>query len=1090
MRSMILLCAIGFLSSTIAAQNFEIVSSFPANGAFGVVTDSILITFSEPIDIDINTDDLEESGFYGFLEPEESFDFDSLALSNDGKTLKFFGTFTDNTDYLLYIMDAISTSGEHLANPFVMQFSTFDTEGPYSLSGFVYPGDFDTYDLEKHGFIVFLSYNGLEFEFYEPEDEESDGEGNGMNNSFSPDFGNIIRDHDGDNEDEDGLIPIYAALMDTSDFSFSIQGIRDGSYYPYAVNLYEAVEFGEDEENHEGPDDFFFDIFRYDADGDREIDTVYFDASLAPAELPDNILLTYLNLDPYSISEAFEIIESFKIANELTNWSTFGGFAEYKLSYFDPWDNEFETISDAHHGEPLFFEVVDGNSQVWNVLGYDEEKDSVALFVSTPTGAELIDIFGEDETGEDIDFSAVKPLSEFISSENALQIMMDEGLVNAFNSMAFEFGPDFYWDFEFQLLHEYWNYTPDPTPNAPVTWKGTLYGEYYDEFSQTNYYAEYTIHIDPATGDVLYEFATPIPDMETISLIDYVLPDESFDPVEDSVMFVFDGELDIDLAAENPEDMGFQIFISPEDSAEILGINYEATDDGSELTFYVELTDDTDYIVVVEEVNGADGEVLDQPYILQFTTGSADDRMVVSGYLETPDIDINNYYKNVVVMLVDEEPDFGFDFFEDEDDFEESDATYEDHEGDGDDEDFAPRYAANVDPESGFYEINLVREGDYYPIAFDISEDGDDFEGDEFYVPKIFYFDENEDRFPDVLEVFDDEAPDTLNGIDLNQLKFDRFTLSEAIDLADRRFDDLDVGEVEYMGGATFFEFFGFDDGGQGFKKIPTAVIREHEDDGPGTNPFFMADGKNFIWQLFVYHPAKDSVLATFVTPVGAIIEGYLGEEDIDEPINFDLIKPLPENYIDSDSAAIRFAEEGGDDFIEFLEDTYDPGSYSWSHEIQALHEYWDYPFNADPTEPVAWKAVYESYYYDGMTDESFSDTLIIYLDVESGDVLHFELSVDSEFEQEAPDKIQLGQNYPNPFNPSTNIPFELSKASTVNIEVFNLLGQRVATLTNELFAAGRHTIAWNASNYSSGMYFYRLTAGDIIQTKKLMLIK
>lgn len=1085
MRSLILLCTIGFLSSTIAAQDFEVVSSHPENGAFGVLTDSILITFSEPIDIDLDSDDLEDSGFYGFLEPEESFEFDSLAVSEDGLTLKFFGTFETDTDYLLYIMDAVSTAGESLANPFVMQFSTNTVEGPYTLSGFVYQGDIDEYDLEKHGFIVFLSYDGLEFEFYQPdEDDDDNGENRASPYNFS-NFGKFFQDHE---EGNDALVPIYAALMDTSDFSFTIQGIRDGSYYPYAVNLYDALEFEEDEGDGETDDDFFFDIFRYDADFDRGIDSVYFDAALTASELPNNILLTYLDLAPYSIEEAFAITEAYKISNELTSWSIFGGFAEFRNTEHNDDVDNFKAILDHHDEDQLFFEVVDGNSLVWSIFGYDDEKDSVAFFITTPTGAELIELFGEDDIEDDIDFSEVKDLGPRISSEDALEIMLDEGVINAYNSMAFEFGPDFFWNFELQLLHEYWNYTPDPTPTAPVMWKGTLYGYSFD-FDGNQYDAEYEIFLEAATGDFLYEYATPIPDIATISLIDYTLPEGTADPIEDTLIFVFDGQINVDLTAEDPDDMGFQIFIVPEDSVEITGINYESDEGSSEISFYVELTADTDYLIAVEGVDGTEGEVLDQPYILQFTTGDPDNRMVVSGYLETPDIDVNNYYKNIVVMLVDEEPDFGFEFFDDEDDGD--DPALADHEDD--EEDFTPRYAANVNPETGYYEINLVREGDYFPIAFDISDGGDDFEGDEFFVPKIFYFDENEDRFPDILEVYDDEAPDTLDGIDLTQLKFDRFTLSEAIELADRRFDYLDIGEVEYAGGTTFFEFYGFEEngGGEGFKKIPTAIIQDHEEDGPGMNPFFEADGRNFIWQLFVYHPAKDSAIAAFVTPVGAIIEGYIGEDDIEENIEFDDLKSLPEMYIDSDSAAIRFAEEGGDDFIDFLEDTYEPGTYSWSHQIQALHEYWDYPFGGGTADsPVTWKAMYESYYYDNMTNEMFTDSLVIYLDVETGEVLYSELTVDSELEDETPDRIQLGQNYPNPFNPSTNIPFELSKSGVVSLEVFNLLGQKVATLTNELYTAGRHTVTWNASSYSSGIYFYRLTAGDVIQTKKLMLIK
>lgn len=88
------------------------------------------------------------------------------------------------------------------------------------------------------------------------------------------------------------------------------------------------------------------------------------------------------------------------------------------------------------------------------------------------------------------------------------------------------------------------------------------------------------------------------------------------------------------------------------------------------------------------------------------------------------------------------------------------------------------------------------------------------------------------------------------------------------------------------------------------------------------------------------------------------------------------------------------------------------------------------------------------------------------------------------------PALFALEQNYPNPFNPSTNISYSLPSASEVKIEIFNMLGQNIATLVNEHQIAGNHTIQFDASSLSSGIYLYRLTAGSFVQTKKLTLIK
>jgi len=92
--------------------------------------------------------------------------------------------------------------------------------------------------------------------------------------------------------------------------------------------------------------------------------------------------------------------------------------------------------------------------------------------------------------------------------------------------------------------------------------------------------------------------------------------------------------------------------------------------------------------------------------------------------------------------------------------------------------------------------------------------------------------------------------------------------------------------------------------------------------------------------------------------------------------------------------------------------------------------------------------------------------------------------------ENEQPSSYKLNQNYPNPFNPTTTISFELPRESFVNLEVFNLRGEHVATLVNERRSAGLYSVTFNASFLSSGIYFCKMVADNFITIKKLVLMK
>jgi hypothetical protein len=88
------------------------------------------------------------------------------------------------------------------------------------------------------------------------------------------------------------------------------------------------------------------------------------------------------------------------------------------------------------------------------------------------------------------------------------------------------------------------------------------------------------------------------------------------------------------------------------------------------------------------------------------------------------------------------------------------------------------------------------------------------------------------------------------------------------------------------------------------------------------------------------------------------------------------------------------------------------------------------------------------------------------------------------------PTATQLLPNYPNPFNPSTTIEYVLGLRSPVSIKIYDVLGREVATLVDEVKQPGVYTVRWDASKQSSGVYIYRLQAGEFVQTKKMIVLR
>ena len=124
----------------------------------------------------------------------------------------------------------------------------------------------------------------------------------------------------------------------------------------------------------------------------------------------------------------------------------------------------------------------------------------------------------------------------------------------------------------------------------------------------------------------------------------------------------------------------------------------------------------------------------------------------------------------------------------------------------------------------------------------------------------------------------------------------------------------------------------------------------------------------------------------------------------------------------------------------------------------------------------------------DGMTDIAlitFDDSLFVLYNLGGGLT-----RVEEQKSPERPDAFSLSQNYPNPFNPSTRIKYVLPAQSHVTMKLYNLQGQEVRTLVNEVQTPGVHTVLLEATGLPSGVYFYRLTVGRFSSVRKLLLLR
>ena len=86
--------------------------------------------------------------------------------------------------------------------------------------------------------------------------------------------------------------------------------------------------------------------------------------------------------------------------------------------------------------------------------------------------------------------------------------------------------------------------------------------------------------------------------------------------------------------------------------------------------------------------------------------------------------------------------------------------------------------------------------------------------------------------------------------------------------------------------------------------------------------------------------------------------------------------------------------------------------------------------------------------------------------------------------------RFKLEQNYPNPFNPTTIINYELPITNDVELSIYNVIGQKITTLLREIKQAGTHQVEWDATGYASGVYYYKIEAGEFVDVRRMVLLR
>lgn len=266
----------------------------------------------------------------------------------------------------------------------------------------------------------------------------------------------------------------------------------------------------------------------------------------------------------------------------------------------------------------------------------------------------------------------------------------------------------------------------------------------------------------------------------------------------------------------------------------------------------------------------------------------------------------------------------------------------------------------------------------------------------------------------------------------------------------------------------------------------PQGVIKETLSLEEALPVTFRVDMTAALTHSTPFNPATDELFVLFHTPIFALTQelptgdAVLDEENTKARVKFSAVDGEPNWY--ELTLDLKLPTENHIGFTLLYEKP-DGSTVENGGGFAAGRRYYRYitPLDAEDPDNIIWPDSYQLADVVWKADN---------LDWEFPPDYGLGTSIDRGNRFETPNAYALYNNYPNPFNPTTNISFNLPQSEFVELSVYNVLGQKVATILSQQMTAGTHSVSFNARNLASGVYIYQIRAGSFVQNKTMMLVK